>query len=194
MHQQENETTKSDLGTDELRQHHIVVVTETSEVRRRAQVRTSVPIDYYLDRGWISQRQWDAANDLYTLWYYGAVKSQHSMSRMDAPLPKKGCYAPAPYNPTEKAIIMEKKYNDAIKSIPSLVTRLVVYNVVCMGEWAAYLESMFNMQEAKIGKNRRLVVLREGLDAVAKHFRIPESGEKKSVAKKSSCKQRESVI
>jgi hypothetical protein len=47
------------------------------------------------------------------------------------------------------------------------LAKLIVYNVVCLGEWAAYIT-------AAIPKYKRMKKLRDGLDALAKHFRIPK--------------------
>lgn len=178
----EKERRHADLGTPELHQRHITAGEETNEVRRRTRVLSQVPIDYYLHQGWLSMQQWESAELLYFFWYYGAEKSGYVVSR-------------DPRQPKGKADSMrreylEQKYNEAVSEIGGLGAKLVVYNVVCLGEWARsdaelhalklsnkkhYLDAL----DKKVGRNRRMKLLRQGLDDLARHFRIPAYPEEK---------------
>lgn len=155
---QTTETTRRDFGTPELHKQHIVDQVENADRRKISIVRTTCPIDYYYHRNIITARQYDAANQLFRLWYFGAEKSPYVTVRN--PTEPRGL---ADY---ESKIIMEEKYNDAMGAVGKLATRLIVFNVVCIGEWA-------KLVEIALGRNRRMVLLKEGLDLLANHFKIP---------------------
>ncbi len=162
MTTQQPESRTRDYGTAELRQHHLVTYDETSEVKKRARVLTSAPCDYYLHRRNITQQQWEASEKLFFFWYHGAERSNYvTVRNPHEPSGGKG-------DPDSK-IILEQKYNAAIKALPNAVIRLLVINVVCHGEYLATVNHL------AIGKNARMEKLRDALDILAKHFGIPAS-------------------
>ena len=154
----------SDHGTPEMNQRNITRKEVTSEMKQRTRVITSVPMDFYLDRGWVKLGHWDAAEQLYRFWYYGAEKSSYVLMR--DPREPKGSYG----NENGK-MIMERKYNDCMRSIRKLSCWLMVYNVVCMGEWAS------DVIHVGVGKNARMERLKEGLKDIAQHLKIPVTNE-----------------
>ncbi len=147
-----------DYGTPEFHKQQVVERVEIEPNHRVAFNRTTCPIEYYHNRGLIKSHQYDAANTLYSLWYYGAEKSGYVTVR-DPRQPR----GEPNYEAREQ---MEEKYNIAMKELP-VVTRLIVYNVVCIGEWAKYID-------VAVGKKRRNTLLQDGLNRLAKHFKIPE--------------------
>ena len=150
---------KTDQGTPELRKRHVVTFEETSDVRKRARVMSEVPIDFYLHNGKISVRQWDAANLLYGFWYYGAVRSSYVVSR-DPRTPR--------VEPNvESRGQCQQKYRKAMNAISGKQTQLLIYDVVCLGEF------LININHIGVEKNRRLERLKDGLDDLARHFKIP---------------------
>ncbi len=151
-----NTRTTTDYGTPELHKQHVINHVKTSDGRRVAIVRSTCPIDYYYHRSIITPQQYDAANILYRLWYYGAEKSSYVTVRD----PREPSGEPN----YEAKMELEQKYNNAMKELPVMV-RLIIYNVVCLGEWAKYIK-------ASVGRDRRMVLLHKGLDQLAKHFRI----------------------
>lgn len=149
---------RRDFGTPELHKQHVVGQIENGDRRKISKVHSTCPIDFYYHQIIISPRQYDAANTLYRLWYYGAEKSAYVTVRN--PTEPRGL---ANY---ESKVEMEEKYNAAMVAIKELPTRLIIYNVVCIGEWAKYIK-------ISIGRDRRMKLLKEGLDALADHFKIP---------------------
>lgn len=167
---------ETDLGTPQIHQQHITVEQKTEEVSRRTRIMSQIPIDYYLHRGWITMQQWEAGDKFHAAWYFGAEKSLYVTTRYDT-MPR-GTWE------SESAEKMKKRYVEAVSSIRGLPAQLVVYNVVCLGEWARsdvelhrlkltnkkhYLEAL----DEKIGKNRRMKLLKQGLDDLARYFKIP---------------------
>jgi hypothetical protein len=98
----------------------------------RVQNLVQVPIVYYAQRGWLTPRQYDAAEEFYRCWYYGGVKSMHGISKYD---PNGGGGKDA-YDVNQQ---LHDKYEKAKKAIPGLPQALTCYNVVCIGEWASVL-------------------------------------------------------
>lgn len=148
-----------DHGTPEMHRRHLIVYEETSEVRRRARVITTVPIELYYKRSRIDARQYDAANELYRLWYYGAEKSRYVTSR-DPREPRGG-------GAGDGQMELERRYNSARRAIRGLKAALVVYNVVCIGEW------LQDIKHVGVPERSRMDYLREGLDDLANHFKMP---------------------
>lgn len=77
MHQkntgEDGETMVSDLGTEELKNKTIGVVTLTKENHRRRRILVQVPIDYYLERRSIDRRQWEAGDKLFRTFEAGGL-------------------------------------------------------------------------------------------------------------------------
>lgn len=174
--QQDNDTIgrARDNGTPEIHKQHIV-----EEKNGRAYVRSDVPIDYYLHRRLITLSQHEAAELLYFLWYHGAEKSSYVTVR-DPRMPKG-----IPNHMRKEQL--EQTYNKAMLSIKDVVTRLTVYNVVCIGEWLVGLNKEALLRghsdrkhylKTAFGINRRMELLKDGLDQLQKHFRIPDYKEK----------------
>ena len=167
---QDVELKNRDTGTPELHERHIV-----EQVGGKHYVRTGVPMDYYLHRSLIKLHQWEAAELFYFYWYHGGGKICL-------------CYrARSAYEPKGRADPMRKEqleqsYNKAMLAIDNLVVRLTIYNVVCIGEWLVDLDKEQMLKSAPekkhylrmaFGKNRRMELLLQGLDDLAKHFKIP---------------------
>jgi hypothetical protein len=151
-----------DYGTIELRQQIIAangalpIVQEGNDKHVRNM--TQFPIDYYYRQGFMDQRQWESAQRLYRLWYYGAEQSRYTLMRLV--LPTGGEMA----NPAEAA----EAYRAAMNALlPDKIAYLIVYGVVCIGDWASYIQ-------AAIPRYRRMSKLLDGLTALADHFHIPK--------------------
>jgi hypothetical protein len=76
-----------DGGTPELRKKikdmDAIHMGHSPEGVARVQNLVQVPIDYYAQRGWLTPRQYDAAEEFYRCWYYGGDKSMHGISKYD---------------------------------------------------------------------------------------------------------------
>ena len=173
-HDIDNNRTR-DEGTPELAQRHIIEV-----VGKQRFNRTGVPIDYYLHQRWIKLHLWEAAQKLYAYWYFGAEKCNYATVR--DPREPRGNFDPY------KREQMEESYKAALASINRTVPRLVVFNVVCMGEWLAglnkeamakYMQNPTHYLNIAFGKNKRMALLIEGLEDLAKHFKLKPYDEDK---------------
>lgn len=169
--QHEHDSQQRDKGTPELEQHHIV-----EQIGKQRFVRTSVPIDYYLHKRYIKRHLWEAGELLFFYWYHGAEKSAYVTVR--DPREPKG------RGDSFRKEQMEQTYKAAMLAIRGVVPRLMVLNVVCYGEWLAHLNQDEMIKAAShpapvalaraFGKNKRMQLLKDGLDDLAKHFRLPE--------------------
>jgi hypothetical protein len=145
----------------------------------RVQNLVQVPIDYYAQRGWLTPRQYDAAEEFYRCWYYGGVKSMHGISKYD---PNGGGGKDA-YDVNQQ---LHDKYEKAKKAIRGLPQALTCYNVVCIGEWASVLSPRKLQFDASTGvvdkeelrpfygtREQKMAWLKSALDDLADHWRMP---------------------
>lgn len=116
-------------------------------------IREQVPIDRMVARGQINDEQYEAAEEFYRLWWFGAQKSHYATMRLDD--------TPRGQSSPESQYDIAFKYQKAQKAIRSVYHQLVILNIVCLQETPKYL----NHNPAEL-----MLRLREGLDDLALHF------------------------
>ncbi len=136
----------------------------TPQKKKRGKNLVQVPLDYYGMRGWIAEREFLAGTEFHKLWYYGGVKNGYAQMKFaeSLKLPPAG----------DSQNVLADKYVRAKRAITGLVQALLCYNVCCLGEWVSALKPE-DLNDEKVGKNRRMYLLREGLTELANHFRLP---------------------
>lgn len=151
-----------DVGTAELHKKEIVEV-YGQDKKRHARVLSS-PMNYYFARGFIDRDQHRAGSQFYKLWYGGGGRPRLAMmnlERVDGS------------SDTDFPSEMRQRYRAALESFTRPIHRKLVFDVVCVGEYAdAAMRAA--MREAIEGasdpRNKGLRTLRSGLDDLVTHF------------------------
>lgn len=127
---------------------------------------TEAPLGWLLARGHISQRQFDASEQLRLDWERAQLAPRVTMRWDAAPLAR-GRSGPAPaLMPAESQMHARRRFDDAISAAgPGLSD--ILWRVVCAGEGMRDAESALGWP-ARAGK----LVLTIALDRVADHYRL----------------------
>lgn len=150
-----------DIGTAELHSKEVVEVYGMQR-KRRARILSS-PIDYYFARDFINKDQHNAGSQFYKLWYHGGGKPKYaSMDLLRVPGISDGDYSSS----------MREKYRAALEAFTSPVHRHIVYEVVCVGEYAdsAMRRAIRDGIQGATNYKKRMDHLRKGLDELVSHF------------------------
>ena len=130
-----------------------LIVEETGKggINIRTRRTFNEPLQWYARNGHVTDAQKAAGLRFYTLWYYGAMRSRHVLSKFgDQRLPASGdadCPAQA-----------QEAYHHARKAIRGVREQEVAHLVCCHCE--------------KAGKHGQMQLLRSALDDLVKHFGI----------------------
>jgi hypothetical protein len=153
----------SDFGPSERLQHTSGLAYERTSKqlgsKKRLRITNQTPLDRLHSRQQINQRQFDAGQRIYALWYK-AGKLQRLTANYNAVIVDGG-------KAEESAGEAEAEYNAALKSVGrdlAAVLRWVCIHGSAPNEWAKE-----NGHNPKSG----VAVLRVALDAVGDYFRMP---------------------
>jgi hypothetical protein len=156
---------QSDFGTPELHRHAHIELTHTVEGHKRAYNSSQTPMDFYYKQGHLGQesytafQRYQAGNRFYALWYHGSSRLPMAQQRWD------DIRTGTSHSNFDSRIQAEQAYKEAKSVFKSSVTALIVYNVVCLGEWAKHLTN------CGVSRDRRMEHLRDGLDDLVRHFK-----------------------
>lgn len=145
---------RSDLGTPELHKRKVIINAESQQTRYRSLDVSESPVCYYYHRGWVNDKQYDAAKLLYVKWYYGAMKVGE-LRALDLTAVKG-------LADLERAKQLQEEYDGAMASVAEQC-RNVIYDIVLAGEWASDGQTSWKARS-------RMVLLRDGLDCLAAYF------------------------
>lgn len=150
-----------DIGTPELHQREITELYGDNKKRRVRVV--SRPLDYYYARGFIDRDSHSAGTQFCRLWSAGGGSPRYAaMDLMRVP----------GNGDSEHVSIMREKYRSALNSFRIEVTRRIVFDVVCVGEYAdaSMRRALIESVTGATNYRKRMDHLREGLDDLVRHF------------------------
>lgn len=154
----------ADFGTPELAARCDLRM-EKAGTGRRVRNITQVPLDYYLNKGAITQRQYDAGEQLYADFARSGIEGNIT-SNLKPHIDSAG--TPDEHIMDKQARARER-YHRAIKSVGGLIGQRIVRDVCCFG----YLLKDIDVPNYK-NSSQMAARFREGLDDLAEHYRLPE--------------------